>query len=72
MEFCYGLESFHGSQRPVSIFLQLLIVRAIPIHSTLPFEYRGILHLLIIKFKEERPDQFSIDEGFKPLLSSNV
>jgi len=67
MKFGDAVKSFHWSKWSLRILLQLLIVKAITIHFTIPF-INTVAKLFAIQSQKKRPYQFSIDKTIKPFL----
>lgn len=60
----------HGGQRPLSIFLQLLIIKAVSVYFGLPFKGGLVLDFIVFEIKQEGPDEFAIDKIVEALVSA--
>lgn len=61
MEFCDLLEGLHGGQGTFRVFLELLVVLAVPVHLAVPFEPAAAQGGRV-DLQQKRPDTLPVEE----------
>lgn len=71
MEFGDVFKRLHGGQRPLCVFLELLVIRTILIHLSFPLE-DGTSHILGINTKQVRPYFLTVEEIVEAAFSTII
>lgn len=65
------LEGLHWGEGAFGVFLELLVVGAVPVDFGFPFEGRVVLNFFVLEVHEKGPDEFSVDEVVEAAMSSS-
>ena len=65
------LKGLHWGERAFSVFLELLIVRAVSIDFGFPFKGGVVFNLVILEVHQKGPNKFAVDKIVKAAMSTS-